>query len=182
MAHTGVRLILDLNLITDRADDRDGLGAGGARPSFPRGSIVGFEIGNEPDIYSRWFWLTRMARTGSTGGSLPRDLTPADYSRDFATYARLLHRLAPGTPLLGPAVANPTRHLSWISDVVAREHDRMGTVTAHRYPYSACVSPALGQLPDGRAGAQREGVGAASPARLQPAVASRPARGTAAPR
>ena len=79
VADTGVRLILDLNLITDRpAIAMDWARA--AETELPRGSIVGFEIGNEPDIYSRWFWLTRMARTGSTDGSLPKTLTPADYA------------------------------------------------------------------------------------------------------
>jgi hypothetical protein len=146
VARTGVRMILDLNLITDRP----GVAMNWARAAeaeLPRGSIAGFEIGNEPDIYSRWFWLTRIARTGSRAEGLPRALTPADYSRDFEAYARLLHRLAPGTPLLGPAVANPTRHLSWISDLVARERDHLSAVSAHRYPFSACASPASSSYP-----------------------------------
>ena len=169
VADTGVRLILDLNLITDRpAIAMDWARA--AETELARGSIVGFEIGNEPDIYSRWFWLTRMARTGSTDGSLPKTLTPADYSRDFTTYARLLHRLAPGTPLLGPAIANPTRHLSWISDVVGRERDRIATVSAHRYPYSACASPASSSYPTvARVLSEKASAGVARS--LQPAVA-----------
>ena len=70
MAHTGAHVILDLNLITDRpAIAMDWARA--AEAELPRGSIVGFEIGNEPDIYSRWFWLTRMARTGSRVGACP---------------------------------------------------------------------------------------------------------------
>ncbi len=169
VADTGAHVILDLNLITDRpAIAMDWARA--AEAELPRGSIDGFEIGNEPDIYSRWFWLTRMARTGSRVGSLPQTMTPADYSRDFATYARLLRRIAPGTPLLGPAVANPTRHLSWISDVVAREHDRLTTVTAHRYPYSACVSPASGSYPTvARVLSEKASAGVARS--LEPAVA-----------
>jgi hypothetical protein len=143
---TGVRLILDLNLITDRPAIAMNW-ARAAEAGLPAGSIAGFEIGNEPDIYSRWFWLTRMARTGSRLARLPRALTPADYSRDFAAYARLLGAVAPRTPLLGPAVANPTRHVSWISAVVARERERLSIVSAHRYPYSACVSPASASYP-----------------------------------
>ena len=169
VAHTGAHVILDLNLITDRpAIAMDWARA--AEAELPRGSIVGFEIGNEPDIYSRWFWLTRMARTGSRAGSLPRTMTPADYSRDFATYSRLLRRVAPGTPLLGPAVANPIRHLSWISDVVARERDRLSAVTAHRYPYSACASPASSSYPTvARVLSERASAGVARS--LEPAVA-----------
>ena len=169
VAHTGVRLILDLNLITDRPQVALDW-ARAAETTLPRGSIVGFEIGNEPDIYSRWFWLTRMARTGSTDDRLPKALTPADYSRDFTTYARLLHRLAPGTPLLGPAVANPRRDLSWIADVVGRERDLMGAVSAHRYPYSACVSPTSSSYPSvARVLSEKASAGVARS--LQPAVA-----------
>jgi hypothetical protein len=169
VARADVRLILDLNLVTDRP----GVAmewARAAEAALPPRSVIGFEIGNEPDIYSRWFWLHRMAATGSDAGSIPRDLTPAAYSHDFTAYARLLHKVAPGTPLLGPAVANPSRHLSWISAVVARERHELGTVSAHRYPYSACVSPASGSYPTvARLLSEKASAGAARS--LAPAIA-----------
>jgi hypothetical protein len=118
-----------------------------AEADLPRRSIIGFEIGNEPDIYSRLFWLARMARTSPETTILPRDLTAADYVRDLRTYSRLLGTVAPGVPLLAPALANPSRHLSWISTVVARASGELGSITAHRYPYSACVSPTSQTFP-----------------------------------
>jgi hypothetical protein len=141
-----VRLILDLNLVTDRPLVA-AQWARAAEAQLPHRSIIGFEIGNEPDIYSRWFWITRMARTGRDTGTLPRALAAADYNRDFRAYARLLSRIAPHVPLLGPALANPSRHLSWISTLIRRARDDLGIVTAHRYPYSACVSPISAAYP-----------------------------------
>jgi hypothetical protein len=62
-----------------------------------------------------------MARTRDADTDiLPPDLTARDYTRDFHSYARLLKRIAPGVPLFGPAAANPSRHLSWISMLVSR--------------------------------------------------------------
>jgi hypothetical protein len=136
-----VSLILDLNLVTD-SPLVAAHWARAAEAELPHSSIAGFEIGNEPDIYSRWFWMTRMARKGGAEmGILPPHLTARDYTREFHTYARLLEQIAPGVPLLGPAAANPTRHLSWISTLVAGSHGELGVVSGHRYPYSACVRP-----------------------------------------
>jgi hypothetical protein len=141
-----VRLILDLNLVTDRPLVA-AVWARAAESQLPRRSIAGFEIGNEPDIYSRWFWLARMPPRRLDPGVLPRDLTAHDYVRDFHAYARLLRQIAPGATLLGPEVANTVRHRSWISTVVSRTRRDLGIVTAHRYPYSACVAPTSRSYP-----------------------------------
>ncbi len=142
-----VRLILDLNLVTD-SPMAAAHWARAAENELPHRSIAGFEIGNEPDIYSRWFWMTRMARTRDADTDiLPPDLTARDYTRDFHSYARLLKRIAPGVPLFGPAAANPSRHLSWISTLVAGAHGDLDVVSGHRYPYSACLGPASGSYP-----------------------------------
>ncbi len=142
-----VRLILDLNLVTD-SPLAAAHWARAAENELPQRSIAGFEIGNEPDIYSRWFWMTRMARTRDADTDiLPPDLTARDYTRDFHSYARLLKRIAPGVPLFGPAAANPSRHLSWISMLVARARGDLDVVSGHRYPYSACLGPASGSYP-----------------------------------
>ncbi len=47
-----VKLIVDLNLVTDTPLTAAAW-ARAAETSLPRGSIVGFEVGNEPDLYSR---------------------------------------------------------------------------------------------------------------------------------
>jgi hypothetical protein len=133
-----VRLILDLNLITDSsASAADWARAAEAR--LPRGSIVGFEVGNEPDLYAHWYWLASIGRTRLAANVLPRALSPMVYSRDFRSYARVLRRIAPNVPLAGPALANPQRHLAWLMWLLSRPHAGLGIVSAHRYPYSACV-------------------------------------------
>jgi hypothetical protein len=43
------RTLLDLNLVTD-LPEMAGLWAHAARTELPRGSILGYEIGNEPDL------------------------------------------------------------------------------------------------------------------------------------
>ncbi|HET7047047.1 MAG TPA: glycosyl hydrolase family 79 C-terminal domain-containing protein, partial [Solirubrobacteraceae bacterium] len=136
----GVRLILDLNLIT-ASPSAAARWAQAAQRDLPSRSIVGFEIGNEPDIYSRLFWVTRLSSLGLDASILPRDVTPLDYVRDFGSYARLLERFAPRVPLLGPAIANPSSHAQWVSSLVAGMRAKLGMVSVHRYPYTACSAP-----------------------------------------
>ncbi len=78
---------------------------------------------------------------------LPAAISPRSYVRDFNVYARTLNRFAPGVPLLGPAVAKPKRSLRWITQLIRRDRRYLGAVTAHRYPYSACVHRSAGDFP-----------------------------------
>jgi hypothetical protein len=137
---SGARLILDLNLVT-ASPLRAAAWARAAEAKLPRGSILGFEIGNEPDIYDRPYWLATIAHVGQNSSVLPAAISPQSYVRAFRTYAHALNRFAPGVPLLGPAVANPSRSISWTTRLVTRARSLLGTVTAHRYPYSACLGP-----------------------------------------
>jgi len=135
-----LRTTLDLNLVT--ATPRlAGAWARHAMAAMPRGSIIGFEIGNEPDLYRRSNWS--FAATAHRFGArvLPRDVTAGAYARAFSSYARVLSRIAPHVPLLGPALSHPYADLSWISTLLAGPHPGLGEITAHRYPYSACASP-----------------------------------------
>jgi hypothetical protein len=134
----GVRLIFDLNLITD-SPATAAHWAREVRATIPRRSLIGFEIGNEPDIYSRSVWRAITAGRMIGDRSLPHQLTPADYVADFRAYAAVLRRAAPGVALLGPAVAEPRIHEDWIAALVASHPPALRIVTAHRYPYSGCV-------------------------------------------
>lgn len=135
-----VRLMLDLNLITG-SPSAASVWARTAEAELPHRSITGFEIGNEPDIYNRLFWMTAPSDRGLDASILPLDVTPTGYVREFRSYARRLARSAPGVPLLGPELANPVRHAAWVATLVARTRATLGTVTAHRYPYTACAAP-----------------------------------------
>jgi hypothetical protein len=133
-----LRLIVDLNLVTDTPLTAAAW-AHVAEDSLPHGSIVAFEIGNEPDLYSRHHWVVTIARSPFETHRLPIELTPSTYVQDFAAYARVIGENAPDIPLVGPAVAHPKLSADFISTLIQDERSELGGVTGHLYPYSACV-------------------------------------------
>lgn len=134
----GVRLILDLNLVTG-SPSAAARWARAALGHLPPHSVTGFEVGNEPDIYSRHFWSALTAGGAVAGRVLPAVLTPADYVADFRADALALHRAAPGVGLLGPALARPQADAAWISALLASHPRGLAAVSVHRYPYTACA-------------------------------------------
>lgn len=155
--HGGVRLILDLNLVTDSPAIAARL-ARAAESALPRGTIVGLEIGNEPDIYNRWDWLSMLTeRFGD--GLLPAAISALSYTHDFQLYARALARATPGLPLIGPALSNPALNIGWFRSLVAHERSRLVMLSAHQYPFSRCVPrssrayPSIGRILSERASA-----------------------------
>ncbi len=86
---------------------------------------------------------------------LPAAISPQSYLRAFRTYAHALNRFAPGVPLLGPAVANPSRSISWITQLVDSRPAAAGN--GHRAPLSVLRLPGapLRRLADDRAAAER---------------------------
>jgi hypothetical protein len=143
---TGVRLLLDLNLLTGSAA-RAAAWTAAAERGLPRRSIVGLEIGNEPDLYNRRAWLAATDWTRLGAALIPRAMNSAIYNADFAAYARTLNAVAPGLPLAGPAIANAARHIGWIQHLLAAPHPGLGTLTAHIYPLSACAKPRAATFP-----------------------------------
>ncbi len=136
VSQTHVKVILDLNLVTSTP----ALAAHWAKTAvarLPHGSITAFEIGNEPDIYSRSAWLRITAGPG--GPPLPHRITATSYARSFASYANVLATAAPGVPLLAPALAEPQKNYGWVTKLLRATHPGLAAITAHRYPYSACA-------------------------------------------
>jgi hypothetical protein len=133
---THVKLILDLNLVTSTPS----LAARWAKTALaglPPGSVTAFEIGNEPDIYSRGAWQRLTAGPGVP--PLPQRITATSYARSFASYANALAKVAPGVPLLAPALAEPQKNFGWVTKLLAAPHPGLVGITAHRYPFSACT-------------------------------------------
>ena len=142
-----VKLIVDLNLLTDNPVTAAAL-AQAAETSLPRGSIVGFEIGNEPDLYSHRFWMAMTASAPLLTQPLPLAMTPDIYVQRFAAYAKVLGEHAPDIQLVGPAVAPPLDSLVYITTVISDMGSELGSVSAHVYPYSACTkSPRSSRYP-----------------------------------
>ena len=130
-----IRLILDLNLVTS-TPQQAAHWARTAEAKLPAGSIRAFEVGNEPDIYSRSSWQHKTA--GSGAPPLPAQITATSYASSYASYARALAAAAPGVPLLAPALAEPQKNISWVAALLRAPHPGLKGITAHRYPYSAC--------------------------------------------
>ena len=87
----GVRLILDLNLITD-TPSAAAQWARAAKAGLPPHSIEAFEVGNEPDIYSRADWLAITAGRGLEGRSAGWVGGPGGSARLPPDAARGAHR------------------------------------------------------------------------------------------
>ena len=173
--HTGTRVILDLNLIAD-SPAMAAHWARAALAQLPRRSLVGFEIGNEPDLYHREFFdrLATVARTALDAGDVRGGFSASTYSHDFGFYARALSPVAGSVPLLGPAVANPAVALSWLASLIASDHRQLGMLTAHRYPLSACKQPSSPLYPTiARVLSERSSAGIARSVRLAVALAHR---------
>jgi hypothetical protein len=140
VSQLGLRVIVDLNTFTSTPR----LGATWARAAeagFPKGSIIGFEIGNEPDLYSHAEWVSQLKHTGFDLARLPLQITPTSYVRDYNRFARALLAVVPRVPLLAPALANPVRDLNWLKTLVAGPRPGLRVISVHRYPYSACSRP-----------------------------------------
>lgn len=137
---TAARLILDLNLVTD-LPRMAGQWADAAIDELPSHSVSGFEIGNEPDLYSHRYWSSVFARIAPLARDLPLQLAPDRYVELFRAYGHVLARLAPNMPLFGPVTAYPIAHPAWIVELLEGPHPGLRMVTAHEYPYSACATP-----------------------------------------
>lgn len=136
--HLDLRLIIDLDLLTD-SPSTAARWARAAKDRLPPNSIIGFEIGNEPDFYNDAYWTTLTAGRLIGGRPLPAAVSPDDYVTAFRRYVTALHAVAPGIPLFGPALGNPQGHERWITDLLASRQPALRTISAHRYPYGGCI-------------------------------------------
>ena len=142
---SGLRVIIDLNFITGTPR----LAAAWARQAereLPPHSIMGFEVGNEPDLYVRTLWTLQLGH-GLAAGLLPRAITPSTYAGAYRAYERSLAAVAPKVPLLAPALALPRRDRVWIEALLRSPHPNLGTVSVHVYPYTACATPGASNYP-----------------------------------
>jgi hypothetical protein len=140
------RVIFDLGFVTDDAG-RAARWAHAATTELPRRSLLAYEIGNEPDLYTRRYWATVFSPLGLLVRDLPLDVTPESYAKLFSGYAPVLGRISPHVGLAGPVVAYPALALAWISTLLKSHHPRLTLVTAHEYPYSSCVPPLSAEYP-----------------------------------
>jgi hypothetical protein len=140
------RLIFDLGLVADPPVTA-GRWAHAAMTELPRGTLLDYEIGNEPDLYTRRYWATVFSPLGLLVRDLPIEVTPLSYVKLFGAYSTVLGRISPRVGLAGPVVAYPALALAWISTLLKSHQARLRLVSAHEYPYSACAPPLSPQFP-----------------------------------
>jgi hypothetical protein len=136
-AHTP--LLVGLNLgMADHA--RAAAMAGATVAALPPGSLAGFEIGNEPDLYAtpRTYWVGRTLRV--RGQKRPPGYDYAQYRNEVDAHIAAVAPAAGGTPLVGGAFAGA----AW-DDHQADLFEHQPAIraySAHAYPLQAC-DPAI---------------------------------------
>lgn len=137
-----LRTLIDLNLAA-RSTRMATLVARRARAAMPAGSVSGYEIGNEPDLYADGLIGNHQVAVPSASfGGFAIGYSPADYRVDFGHYARALRRTFGRVRLAGPAMA--TNSLSWAG---ATTRQGANTLTIHRYPFGSCLPPTDPKFP-----------------------------------
>lgn len=84
-------------------------------------SIIAFQIGNEPDLYSR-------------NGLRPSSYTYENYHEEFKTYLRALRDRVPNIPVAGPVSAT---NIDWFTKFLKDEAPNLAFATNHYYPLNA---------------------------------------------
>jgi len=84
-----------------------------------RGALFGFEIGNEPDLYSG-------------NGDKPTSYTLSQYLSDWDSFANAIQTADPGAVLTGPADAGNIS--TWTSQFAATYGSGIALLTQHFYP------------------------------------------------
>lgn len=131
-----LRVMLDLNLAV-HAPSLEASFAVAANRALPRGSLVGLEIGNEPDLYAGQPQLEKQRVPGTDVG--PRwavNYSPSDYRRDYTAYARALVSRLPHVALGGPEIISASP--PWLATVENLGRLSPAYLTVHRYPGSTC--------------------------------------------
>jgi hypothetical protein len=128
------KLILGLNLEADNRTvariEAEKLLAG-----IGAASIEGFEIGNEPELYSGYNWYRTASGLGVKGR--PRSYNFSDYLREFSSFAGAL----PGSAhVAGPSSGSQT-YLTVLGSFLNAER-RVSLATVHAYALKHCSASA----------------------------------------
>ena len=164
-----LRVILDINTLSATPKSAAAF-VRAAKALLPPGSIIGYAIGNEPDLYTRAAWTSILRGSSFYIERLPPVETPRRLILDYDKFARAVSRATPGVPLMGVALAHPYTNLKWDADLVARANPKLRAITIHRYPYSECSAPGTATYPTVQK-LLSEAATAGDAARIKPTVA-----------
>jgi hypothetical protein len=124
------RVIPSLNLEADRPA-LAAAEAGALGKSFGLSNVLGFEIGNEPELYSSLTWYRTAAGVGVRGR--PARYNFAAFLRDYAAVAAAV----PGRRLAGPSTGDSPAWTRPLPEFLQLE-PRVRVVTEHRYGLDHC--------------------------------------------
>jgi hypothetical protein len=138
VASARLRVMLDLNLAVHSPALAVQF-AQAARQMLPRSTLAGLEIGNEPDLYWRENWLSKErvpTTTSSISNTWNLNYSPADYRRDWLSYASALRSKVPGVPLGGPEIISSKPQ--WLDAIEGLGPLDPNFLSVHRYASSTC--------------------------------------------
>lgn len=143
---TGSRVQLGLNVELGRTAAVTDWARAAAR-ALPRASLAGFELGNEPDLFSS------IAYYGTPAGRRPdgrarivrhyartADYSLARYAAEFHRDATAIRRTVLGAHLTGPGVGT-MRWMPQLPRFLALDGRLLSAVTLHTYPLRSCLRP-----------------------------------------
>jgi hypothetical protein len=127
VAATHWRALVGLNLALNNPSDALTYVKDGILPVATPGSLLGLEIGNEPDLYSHH-------------GLRPSSYSFAQYVREFRSYVNPFKADARATalPLVGPAFITQDWDRQLGSFITGIGASRLGFTTLHYYPFDRC--------------------------------------------
>jgi hypothetical protein len=134
VAATHWRALVGLNLARNDPSDALTYVKDGILPAATPGSLLGLEIGNEPDLYSHH-------------GLRPSSYSFAQYVREFSSYIKALKRDAhtAALPLVGPAFITRAWERLLGSFITGIGASRLGFTTLHYYPFDRCSATSVAQ-------------------------------------
>jgi hypothetical protein len=141
-----LRVILDINTLSATPKSAAAF-VRAAKALLPPASVIGYAIGNEPDLYTRAAWTSILRGSSFYIERLPPVETPRRLILDYDKFARAVSQATPGVPLMGVALAHPYTNLKWDAALVARANPKLQAITIHRYPYSDCSAPGTATYP-----------------------------------
>ena len=129
----GARLVLGIDLEMNNRTDA-AAEANTFLHAVGRGSVVAFELGNEPELYGSLTWFVDPNGVHVTGR--PPGYNFSDYLNDFSSTGKLLPR---GIPLAGPASGG--QH--WLPNLgpFLSAESLVKLATLHAYPLQQCYVP-----------------------------------------
>ena len=140
LSETGWRLLLGLNLGHPASSAL--VEEARAAKAILGGSLAGFEIGNEPDLYTRPPSMPFRALLGS-GALRPRGWGLGEYESEISSLRGALSAAGVPVALFGPDTARP----DWLESFAEQQSPGLAALAQHYYPLDRCEGGRVAKHP-----------------------------------